>query len=239
MPVSNLVVHLVRRVLAVAALGTLLGLGGCASETLFRSSFNTQAPGTVPAATQSVGTAQVFGDPGRVVIAAPVGGSSENWVKISRANAQTSQVSTFQGVLSKTPGAGNYGFLGAFFIPSGAGLASVEFDTGPVGAPALTSFLHLDFKDNLVRINDDDGNTWGTFPRDQVFTLSVNFEITSSSAIAHMALFGTGASGTRDFAIPSPFSSFAQQFGAIRVFMGFPWTGSFDATDLLVTHKTN
>ena len=239
MPSSSLFARVLRRVLPGAALAMLLGLGGCASETLFQSSFNTQAPGVVPSATQATGTAQVFGDPGSVVIAAPVGGSSENWVKISRANAQTSQVSTFQGVLSKTPGAGDYGFLGAFFIPSGAGLASVEFDTGPVGAPALTSFLHLDFKDNLVRINDDDGNTWGTFPRDQVFTLSVNFEITSNSAVAHMALFGTGASGTKDFTIPSPFSSFAQQFGAIRVFMGFPWTGSFDATDLLVTHRTN
>jgi hypothetical protein len=53
-----------------------------------------------------------------------------------------------------------------------------------------------------------------------------------------MALFGTGTSGTKDFAIPPPFANFAQQFGQIQVYMGFPWTGAFDATDLLVTHRT-
>jgi hypothetical protein len=31
----------------------------------------------------------------------------------------------------------------------------------------------------------------------------------------------------------------AQQFGAVRVWMGFPWTGSFDSTEITVTHQTN
>jgi hypothetical protein len=30
-----------------------------------------------------------------------------------------------------------------------------------------------------------------------------------------------------------------QQFGAIRIWMGWPWTGYFDADDLIVTHVTN
>jgi hypothetical protein len=223
---------------AAATAGTLLA--GCASETIFQSSFNTQSPGAVPSAAQATGTAQVSGDPGSVVIAGPVPGSNENWVRISRANAQQSQVSTFQGTLSKTPGLGNYSFLGVLFIPSGSGLASVEFDTGAFGSPASTSFLHLDFtQENRVRINDtnDADHIWGSFPRDQFFTLSVNLEITTTSAVAHMTLLGTGTSGNKDFTIPSPFNNFSQQFGQIRVFMGFPWTGSFDATDLLVTHR--
>ena len=231
-----------RLLVLAAGAGMLLALAGCASETIFRSSFNSQPPGAVPAAVQGVGTAQVEGDAGSVVIAGPVPGSSENWVRISRANAQQSAVAKFKGNLSKTPGAGTYNFLGAFFMPSGTGLASVEFDTGPLGSPAQTSFLHLDFtQDNKVRINDtnDADHLWGTFPRDQFFTLSVNLEITTSSAIAHMALFGTGTSGTKDFTIPAPFNNFAQQFGQIQVFMGFPWTGAFDATDLLVTHRTD
>ena len=99
------------------------------------------------------------------------------------------------------------------------------------------SFLHLDFlQDNTVRINDDPNLTFGTFPRDQFFTLSVNLEITPQSAVAHMALFGTGTSGTMDFTIPS--LNLARQYGAIRLWMGFPWTGSFDATDILVTRQT-
>ncbi len=126
------------------------------------------------------------------------------------------------------------------FIPSGTGLASVEFDTGPFGAPPSTSFLHLDFTtENVVRINDDSANTWGAFPRDQFFALSVNLEITSTTAVAHMALFGTGTSGTKDFTIPAPFSNFAHQFGAIKVWMGSPWTGAFDATDLLIMRRTD
>lgn len=222
----------------MAAAAALLALGGCASETLFQSSFNSQAPGAVPSAAQTVGTAQVSGDPGGVVIAGPVPGSSGNWVQIGRTNAQQSSISVFQGNFATTYPAGTYGFLGALFIPSGTGLASVEFDTAPFGAPASTSFLHLDFTtDNNVRINDDPSNTWGSFPRNQLFTLSVNLEITSTSAVAHMTLFGTGASGTKDFTIPAPFSSFAQQFGAIKVWMGFPWTGSFDAADLVVTRR--
>lgn len=230
---------------ALCAIVASLALGGCASETIFQSSFNTQAPGAVPSATQAVGTAQVAGDPGSVVIAGPVPGSSENWVKIGRTNAQQSAVAKFIGNTSKTPGAGTYNFLGALFIPSGKDVdATVEFDTSTHGQPASTAFLHLDFasnKDgqNVVRIDDDPNNTWGTFPRDQFFTLSVNLEITTSSAVAHMALFGTGTSGTKDFTIPAPFNNFAQQFGQIQVYMGFPWTGSFDATDLLVTHRTD
>ncbi len=234
-----------RTLVSAAACGALLGLGGCASETIFQSSFNTQAVGTVPSATQATGTAQVAGDPGSVVIAGPVPGSSENWVKIGRTNAQQSAVAKFIGNTSKTPGIGTYNFLGALFIPSGKDVdATVEFDTSAHGQPASTGFLHLDFASNkegqnVVRINDDASNTWGTFPRDQFFTLSVNLEITASSAVAHMALLGTGTSGTKDFTIPSPFNNFAQQFGQVQVYMGFPWTGSFEATDLLVTHRTD
>jgi hypothetical protein len=229
-----------RMLAGMATAAGLVLLGGCASETLFRSSFNSQAPGQVPSTTQTVGTANVSADPGGVIIDGPVPGSSENWVRIGRTNAQHSAIAVFQGDFAKTYPAGTYNFLGALFIPSGTGLASVEFDTGPSGGPPSTSFLHLDFTtDNNVRINDDPDNTWGIFPRNQVFTLSVSLEVTSTSAIAHMALFGTGASGTRDFTIPAPFSNFARQFGAIKVWMGFPWSGSFDATDLIVTRRKN
>ncbi len=65
-----------RLVGGVVATSALLALGGCASETLFQSSFNSQSPGAEPSATQAVGTAQVSADPGGVVIAGPVPGSS-------------------------------------------------------------------------------------------------------------------------------------------------------------------
>jgi len=60
----------------------------------------------------------------------------------------------------------------------------------------------------------------------------------ASPPTAHISLFGTGTSGSVDYTITAP-AQFAQQFGAIRVWMGWPWTGYFDATDLIVTHQTN
>ena len=60
----------------------------------------------------------------------------------------------------------------------------------------------------------------------------------ASPPTAHIALFGTGTSGSTDYTIMAPVQ-FVQQFGAIRIWMGYPWTGYFGATDLLVTHATN
>ncbi len=48
---------------------------------------------------------------------------------------------------------------------------------------------------------------------------------------------GAGASGQADYNILPPFIPMAHQFGAIRVWMGFPWTGSFDATQIVVTRQ--
>jgi hypothetical protein len=229
-----------QRVRLLAAAGALLALAGCASETLFQSSFKSNAVGSPPSPTQAVGTVQVSGDPGSVVIVGPVPNSSENWVKISRASIANNQaaISTLQGNLSKTYPGGTYGFLGAIFIPSGSGLASVEFDTSPFGSPPSTSFLHLDFlQSGTVRFDDDPSVTFGTFPHDQFFTLSVGMDVTSTTAVAHVTLFGTGTSGgTFDYNIKQP--NFARQYGAIKLWMGFPWTGSFDMTDVLVTRKT-
>jgi len=217
----------------------LLGLAGCTSETLFQSSFNSNPIGAPPAAMQAVGTVQFSGAPGSVVIVGPVPNSSERWVQISRASIANNQapISTMQGNFAKTYPAGTYGFLGALFIPSGSGLASVEFDTSPSGSPPSTGFLHLDFLQNgTVRFDDDPGVTFGGFPHDQFFTLSVGMDVTSTSAVAHVTLFGNGTSGgTFDYTIKQP--NFARQYGAIKLWMGFPWTGSFDATDLLVTRK--
>jgi hypothetical protein len=245
MPREPAVVHpeppaRVSRWLARAALAGATLLAGCASETLLQSNFNANAIGAPPAVNQAVGTMHVVdGAPGSVAIVGPVPGSNENWVRISRAAVENNQapISMLEGDFSQFRGDGTYGFLAALFIPSGSGLASVEFDTTPAGSPASAPFLHLDFlQNNTVRLNDDPNLTFGTFPRDQFFTLSVNLEITPQSAVAHLALFGTGTSGTMDFTIPS--LNLARQYGAIRLWMGFPWTGSFDATDIVVTRRT-
>src|ERR1700758_1136946 len=147
-----------KTIIGLIAAGALFG--GCASETLFQSSFNSNAIGAPPAATQAVGTVQVSGAPSSVVIVGPVPNSNERWVQISRASVANNQapISVMQGNFAKTYPDGSYGFLGALFIASGSGLASVEFDTSPFGSPASTSFLHLDFLQNgTVRFDDNPG----------------------------------------------------------------------------------
>lgn len=64
-------------------------------------------------------------------------------------------------------------------------------------------------------------------------------DITSSSATAHMNLFGTGASGAQDVNIVNNVTPLflARQFGAAKFYMGFPWNGAFDATNIVVTRK--
>ena len=68
---------------AILAAGTL---AGCTSETLFQSNFNTTPIGSPPAATQAIGTASTFGPAGAVVIAGPIGSSTDQWLRVGRAD---------------------------------------------------------------------------------------------------------------------------------------------------------
>lgn len=214
----------------------VLGFGGCATETLFQSAFNANAVGGPPASAQATGTIVVDGAPGSVVIVPPVAGSSGNWARISRTGEQA-PITTMLCNFSQSRGAGTYTLLAALFIPTGSGAATVEFDTGPTALPPSTGFFHIDFlPNNTVRVNDDPNQVFGTFPRDRVFSVAITLETSSSTAVAHIGLFGTGASGTKDASV-SPIG-LANQVGAVRIWMGFPWQGSFNATDVLVTRRT-
>jgi hypothetical protein len=233
---------LARRILAVVPVGLLFVLTGCGSVTLFQSSFNS-AVGAPPTTAQATGTVAVSGATGSVVVTSPPPNATGNWVKISRANSQGAPISNLTCNLSQPPQNGSYSFLSVLFIPKGSGLATLEFDTGPSAGPPLAGFLHLDFGDfsqpNTVRLNDDNSQLFGTFPRDQFFTVAVNLNIGSSTATATINLYGSGASGTKDVNIVNGVTplSLPQQFGAVKFFMGYPWSGSFDASDILVTRK--
>src|SRR5262249_53742562 len=129
---------------------------------------------------------------------------------------------------------GNYGFLGLFDIPVGDGVVSVEFE-GPTQGAQAERFLHLDFLQNgTVRFDDDPTATCCHYTIGKVFTLSVAIQVTADSAVAHVSLLVEGGSpGTFDYLIRQP--NFARQFSAFRISMGYPWTGAFVVTDLIVT----
>jgi hypothetical protein len=213
----------------------LLQAATCNSETLFQSAFASNALGSPPAHVQATGTINVDGPSGSVQVVAAPSGTTGNWARITRTNQQTS-VTAMQCNLSPFRGDGSYGLIANVYIPTGAQVASLQFETFGQAPSDYTSFLHLDFlENNTVRINDEPGSTFGSFPRNQAFIVAVTLTINGSTTTAHVDLLGS-ASGSADHALIPPV--FAHQFGAVRFWMGFPWTGSFYVGDVIVTRAT-
>jgi hypothetical protein len=226
-------VRLHRGVLLAAA----LLLSGCGQETLFQSDFDQTPAGQPPAHEQKVGTAGVHGPAGSVVVVAPPVTPSGQWVRISRP-APDSGVASFQGSFAEPRGAGEYVFTATLLVPSRSGAATIQFE--PFGQPVsrLEGFLHIDLMpDGTLRIDDQEDSRFGTFPHDQPFVVQVTLHTAASPPKVHVVLSGAGASGTADREVLAPFQSAASQFGAVRLWMGVPHTGSFDATHIVVKRK--
>ena len=230
-----------KRAIFLCFLVALTTAGSCNSETLFKSNFDATDFNQPPSATQAVGTASFSGPAGSVVVAQapPDASPPAKWLRITRPN-DPAQVSSFQGKLARQPGNGTYVFSTALFIPDGnSGTATIQFEpfNQPVTSPA--GFLHLDFMaDGRVRIDDDQNTTFGSFPRNQVFLVQVTLNINDTSPTARIILSGAGAAGQADRTILPAFRPQAQQFGAVRIWMGFPHVGTFHAANVVVTRKS-
>ncbi len=211
--------------------------GGCSSETLFQSNFDATPDNQPPAHAQAVGTANIDGPAGSVIVVPPPVTPSGKWVRISRADAQA-PVAGLQGNVTQTRGDGQYTFAATLFIPKGSGLATIQFEPFDQPVTSLMNFLHIDFmKEGDVRVDDNEATRFGMYPHDQPFIVQVTLTIADSST-AHIVLSGAGASGQADATVAAPFRQLARQFGAVRAWMGFPWTGSFQVTNMAVTHRT-
>lgn len=229
----------VRRTVRCGSLVALLLLGGCARETLFQSNFDAMPINQPPASAQEVGTSNVHGPAGSVIVVPPPVQPSGRWVRVSRPDAD-SNVAGFQGNLSAFRGDGEYRFSTTMFMPAGSGIATIQFERFGQPVSDLGSFMHIDFtQDNRVRINDNDGAKFGEFPRDAPFIVQVRLNIDASAANAHILLSGAGASGEADHAITGGLHTIARQFGAVRLWMGFPSTGSFNATNINVSRSSD
>ena len=228
-----------RRANPYGCVAVLILLTGCAQETLFKSNFDQTPISQPPSQAQAVGTANVDGPAGSVIVVGPPVVPSGKWVQISSSSPQ--HVTSLQGVFAQVRGDGTYLFSAILFIPHGSGPATIRFESQSVVIPDLPiTFLHLDFMpDNRVRIDDDPATLFGTFPSDQTFIVQVTLNINASAATAHIVLSGAGASGQTDHTISAGFLPVARQFGAIRLMMGFPSTGRFDATTIVVTRQTH
>jgi hypothetical protein len=225
-----------QRILLACIFATFTIAGSCNSETLFSSNFDSTDFNQPPSATQSVGTAEIAGVPGSVLVAQapPDASPPAKWLKIVRPS-DPSQISVFRGKLIRQPGNGTYVFSSALVIPAGNnGPASIQLENG-----AGEGFLHLDFMPGgNVRIDDDVNTTFGNFATGQVFLVQVTLNVSDTSATAHIVLSGAGASGEADRTVIPPFRPRAQQFGAVRLFVGFPHLSTFHAANVVVTKKS-
>jgi hypothetical protein len=132
-------------------------------------------------------------------------------------------------------GDGTYVFSTILYMPTGTGAATIQFE--PFGQSVTTysdGFLHVDLMpDNTVRIDHNDATRFGTFPRDQEFILQVTLKV-NATPTARILLSGAGASGETEYAILPAYVSRARQYGAVRLWLGFPWPGFFTATNIVV-----
>ena len=210
-------------------------LGGCTSETLFRSNFDSTPIGQKPT-TAEIGTVATSGD---VTVVAPPVLPSGRWVQMQRAVPDTG-LAQFQGNLKAVHGDGRYTFSATVFMPSSTpGVATIQFERQNEDLNSIANFLHLDLMpNNKVRIDDLAATEFGTFPRNKPFVVQVTLNIGATST-AHIVLSGDGASGTADHHILPPNIPLAHQFGAVRLGMQFPHLGILKATQIAVTRRTD
>ena len=217
----------------LALLGAVLLLAACNSTTVLLANFNAEPVGAPPALNQPTGTVVTSEGSGTVRVAAsPAPGGGSNWVRIEHPT-QPSPETVLVARFDSFHGAGKYGLLAALFIPTGTGAVTLQLEPF---AGSGGDFLHLDFMpENDIRLNDNNANRFGTFPRDSTFVVSIQVDSTVSPPTARVGLLGVGTSGSRDVVLPS----IATSFGQVRVWMGFQWTGPFFLDDLLVTRSNS
>ena len=220
----------IRAYARVASIGALVLITGCTKETLFQSNFDPTPVGQPPSTMQAVGTATIDGPPGSVIVVAPPVTPSGKWVQINRPNGPN--VAGFQGKFSQFRGDSVYTVSTIMFLTPTSGVATIQFET----FTNPQAFLHLDLMpDNQVRIDDDESTKFGSFPRNQPFIVQATLNINPSASTVNIVLSGAGASGQRNYTVLSPLQMLSRQFGAVRIWQGFPNTGAFDATTIVVT----
>ena len=218
-------------------LSALFLSSGCTSTTVLLANFKNDAIGSPPGAVQPTGTVSLKPGAGAVtVVAAPVSGQTENkWARINHPNGNSAETA-LTGECTQF-GPGSYGFLASLHIPKGSGVVAVNFEASPQSPLPFGPVLHLDFMpDNKVRV-DDGLTTFGQFPRDTNFVLSVKLDITSTSAKAEITLLG-GASGNATVNVKSNVLPLARNFGAVKFLVGFQHQGTLFVDDIVVTRKS-
>jgi hypothetical protein len=210
-----------------------MALGACTTTTLLDVGFDADTPGTPPSVTQELGTVLVDHGAGSVaVVESPAAGvGTTKWAQISHPTSITPQTS-LRAMMPAPAGDGSFTVSTLLYVPSGAGVATIQLE--PFGQPesSYLNFLHVDLlADGTLRI-DDGPQTFGQYPHDQVFILTIKLDVGPMGTSARVAPAGAGTSGSAEVAISVP--TLARHFGAVRVWMGFQHAGRFYVDDVRV-----
>lgn len=235
-----LVRHRIRsipRFLGVRLCAALLAVCGCTTTTLLEVRFDADTPGAPPSTTQALGTVVVEPGAGSVVVvdtpAVDVTPANKKWARISHPTPITPETSLVARMAAPT-GTGSFTITTLLYVPTGAAVPTIQLETIPLGSGSA-SFLHVDLlADGSLRINDG-ATTFGHYPHDQPFLLSIELELDDTGATARVAPVGAEASGSAEVPVPAP--SLARQFGAVRIWMGFQFGGTFYVDDVVVVKK--
>ena len=204
-------------------------------KTIFYATVDNEPIGGFPNTNQKVGTVK-FSVHDSVRIA-KITGLPGKWIKLGRSFPESDVVS-LQCKVDTMRGDKAYQFSTYLFLDNQSPTSSISFEAFNQPMSELQGFLHIDLlPDNKLRVNDDANKTFGSFPRNQPFILSVSFNTITNNPTAHISLSGAGASGTFDTPLLNFGPSNYHRFGQVRFWMGWPHIGKFNATNILVKYK--
>jgi hypothetical protein len=213
-------------------------LGACNSTTLLEVRFDDDALGVPPSTTQELGTLFIENGAGSVVVvdtpASDVLPPDKRWARISHPAGGTPQTS-MRAMMAAPAGLGDFTITTILYVPSGDAVPTIQLEPFAGGPSSYASFLHVDLlTDGSLRI-DDGTETFGHFPHDQLFLLSIQLKVSESGATARVAPVGAGASGFTE--VPIAAASLARQLGAVRIWMGYQFGGEFYVDDVVVVKR--
>ena len=236
---------MISRVFLLCLLVILTMGSSCNSDTLFRSDFDSNTINQPPAQSQPVGTIAVEGG---IVVATLPGLPSVKGVRLDP-HTGAGEPRLLCNLVQHPPN-GTYEFSVALFFPStSGGNLTIAFERVPevllpgtapkalvVGAD--DRIMHLDLAGDDVVIDDDPTTKFGTFPRDQLFTVQVTLKLDASPS-AHIVLSGAGASGEATRNLRRGDLPVALSFGAVRFkTVQLADEQKFYATNILVKRKS-
>lgn len=217
----------------VVLITTASAMSGCGSRKIFSAQFDKQPvnDALVPQADVGFFREGPFG--GVSIVPAPDAGDIANWVEIQPNAGGWGEL---DGFFSKSPpNDGHYLFSARLYIPSGS-RASISFAGGGVSEGG---FLNLDFPKIGIELTipgAGGGAAVCCFPRDQVFTLTVDFTVGPTSK-ATVSLLGA-AQGSFDVPLSGSVNDEPRiSFGSV-IFLTDSGGGPFFVNDITVLYSS-